>query len=144
MNEKSPSYEQVIIGLWRLQNHLTTAMNQITKSESLPQVATLLLFYISLNGNTKITEIANRFCITPSAATAMVDKLEAEDLVARHKNKEDRRVVWVNLTDKGHERIRRLFSEWDETEIISYGERLTTVADILDDSHSQKDVPDQD
>jgi DNA-binding MarR family transcriptional regulator len=119
-------------------------MNRITKGESLSQVSIGLLFYLSLNGKAKITEIAERFCITPSAATAMVDKLEEEDLVARHKNKEDRRVVWVNLTEKGHEKIRGLFSDWEENELISYGERLTNVAAILDGSHSQTDVLGQD
>jgi DNA-binding MarR family transcriptional regulator len=46
-------------------------------------------------------EIAGRMIQVVPAITGLIDRLEKQGLVARHRCDEDRRVVYVSLTDKG-------------------------------------------
>lgn len=60
-----------------------------------------LLADISLRGECTVTDIANHLEITLSAVTSLVDKLCAAELVTRLRSEEDRRVVFLKLTEKG-------------------------------------------
>ncbi len=61
-----------------------------------------------------MSEIACRLSVPKPHVTGMVDKLIAEDLVERLSDPDDRRIVYIQLTDKGHETyttVRTLISE---------------------------------
>lgn len=47
------------------------------------------------------SELAHRLHITSGAATALVDRLERNELAARHPHPQDRRQSIIRLTDKG-------------------------------------------
>lgn len=50
------------------------------------------------------TELAEKLFIKPSAITAMMDRLYSRGLVVRERDeKQDRRVVHISLSNKGHE-----------------------------------------
>lgn len=68
---------------------------------SISQSSVYLLAYIRIKGNCTVTEIANYLEITLSAVTSLVDKLCKTGLVMRFRNDEDRRVVFMKLTEKG-------------------------------------------
>lgn len=38
---------------------------------------------------------------TPAAVTTLLDRMEKNELIARERDEKDRRIVWVNVTDKG-------------------------------------------
>jgi len=90
-----------------------------------------LLTYIRCKGSCKVTEMANHLGITLSAVTSLVDKLCDTGLVIRHRSEEDRRVVFMKLTEEGEKflkyidenRIRlfeKVFSNLSDEEIDSY------------------------
>jgi MarR family transcriptional regulator, organic hydroperoxide resistance regulator len=64
-------------------------------------------------------QLARSADLNPATVTAMVDQLEAADIVARHRSTEDRRVCNVSLTPKGWEilegQLARWQSMWEET-----------------------------
>ena len=60
-----------------------------------------LLAYIQRKGECTVTDIANHLEITLSAVTSLVDKLCNAGLVARFRSEEDRRVVYLKLTEEG-------------------------------------------
>jgi DNA-binding MarR family transcriptional regulator len=60
-----------------------------------------LLAYIRCKGECIVTDIANHLEITLSAVTSLVDKLCNAGLVARFRSEEDRRVVYLKLTEEG-------------------------------------------
>ena len=50
---------------------------------------------------TPCLEIAERMIQVVPAMTGLIDRLEKQDLVARHRCTEDRRVIYINITEKG-------------------------------------------
>lgn len=52
-----------------------------------------------------VTELADTLYVSLSAVTALVDRLCRAKMVVRRRSQEDRRVVWLELTDKGQETV---------------------------------------
>lgn len=48
-----------------------------------------------------VGELAESMGVKPSAITAMVDRLDKHGFVARDRDEEDRRVVYISLRDSG-------------------------------------------
>jgi DNA-binding MarR family transcriptional regulator len=71
------------------------------------QVLTLIVVSTAENGRMKAGEIANRLAISFPAATALVDRLVVAGMFERSQG-EDRRVVWVSLTEAGRGLVSRL------------------------------------
>ena len=53
-------------------------------------------------------EIADRMLQVVPAMTGLIDRLEKQELVKRHRCSEDRRVIYIQLTDKGAALLREL------------------------------------
>ncbi|AZV50152.1 MULTISPECIES: MarR family transcriptional regulator [Bacillus] len=60
-----------------------------------------VLASLKKNGSLKISEIAERMEVKPSAVTLMADRLEQKNLIVRKHNTQDRRVINISLTDEG-------------------------------------------
>lgn len=56
---------------------------------------------ISLNGNLALGDLGKRMYLHPSTITGLIDVMERKGYVARVRDREDRRVVKVQLTAKG-------------------------------------------
>ncbi|MCW7753858.1 MarR family transcriptional regulator [Desulfobotulus sp. H1] len=59
------------------------------------------MVFLGRKGPVPMGEIAGHLFVGSSTITALVDRLAARDLVIRTRSQEDRRIVRVNLTDKG-------------------------------------------
>ena len=57
-----------------------------------------------------VLEIAGRMIQVVPAMTGLIDRLEKQDLVGRHRCPEDRRVIYIELTEKA----RKLLDQLDE------------------------------
>lgn len=64
--------------------------------ESVPRLR--LLYELHCNGPRKMADLAESLGVTPRNVTALVDALEAEDLVRRMSHPTDRRVTIIELT----------------------------------------------
>jgi MarR family transcriptional regulator, 2-MHQ and catechol-resistance regulon repressor len=62
-------------------------------------------------GPQPVNAIGRRIDLTSGAISSAVDRLEAQSLVARTSDPEDRRTRFVSLTPKGTARIREVFGE---------------------------------
>ena len=62
--------------------------------------------------------LAERLGVSTAAVTSIVDKLEAEDLVHRSRSKTDRRQVFVDITPRGQEAVKRVIDV--RTDLIRY------------------------
>lgn len=64
-----------------------------------------LIVMQTLRENVHLTtgELAKEMAITQATVTSILDRLEKKDLVARERGVEDKRKVWVSLTDDGVE-----------------------------------------
>lgn len=55
----------------------------------------------------KISDLARRMYLNPATMVGLLDKLEAKKLVNRVRSAEDRRVVYIELTEQGRELVNR-------------------------------------
>lgn len=56
----------------------------------------------------KVSDLSYQLGLTNGAVSSMTDKLLAMKLVDRYRSEEDRRVVWITLTEKGLETIQTI------------------------------------
>jgi DNA-binding MarR family transcriptional regulator len=57
-------------------------------------------------------QLARSADLNPASVTALIDRLEAADLVQRHRSTEDRRVCNVSLTPEGWSLFERKMAAW--------------------------------
>lgn len=73
------------------------------------------------DGRRTAKELADILGVTPANVTGIVDRLERDGLVTRSRGNEDRRVVYVRLTEAGHRKAE---------EILGFGARV--LGDLFD------------
>jgi DNA-binding MarR family transcriptional regulator len=85
--------------------------------------------FLGFSGANIMREIADNLGMAVSTTTGIVDRLVDKDLVMRERPEEDRRIVKVELTDKGRE-----VYQWD------FEQHVQTVRELLAslDEHDQK------
>ena len=91
--------------------------NQVTFT----QFKTILL--LSRAGSQTLSQLSEGLSRARCTVTGLVDRLEAKGLVKRKRSREDRRQVYVSLTDKGRELAQEL-KEKVVPELTRMGERL--------------------
>lgn len=103
----------------------------------------LVLGYLEENGASLPSAIAKSIDLKQATVTVLVNKLENAGLVTRRRDTEDRRRVWVELTDAGHaarqnspdllqSRFEQGFDkleEWEQAMIIATLERVASLLD---------------
>jgi len=55
------------------------------------------------HGPINISDIARRMYLHPTTVLGIIDRLEARGLVSRNRSKDDRRVIWLELTQDGQD-----------------------------------------
>ena len=76
---------------------------------SMPQFG--LLMQMHHKDDCGMSEVSERFDITPAAASQLVDKLVQGGLIQRVEDPHDRRAKLLNLTDKGRELVQQGIQE---------------------------------
>jgi MarR family transcriptional regulator, organic hydroperoxide resistance regulator len=72
---------------------------------SVPPAQGNLLRLLNYMGPQRMSDIAGFLEISLGGCTAMVDRAIDAGLVERYRDEEDRRVVWVQLTEKGNQTL---------------------------------------
>ena len=83
-----------------LQNIQPEMVESMAKHEVTP-AQLFVLTSLKKHGSCKVSEIAERMEVKPSAVTLMADRLEQKGLIVRKHNQQDRRVIDISLTKKG-------------------------------------------
>ena len=76
---------------------------------SMPQFS--IMMQLHHKGACGMSEVSERFEITPAAASQLVDKLVQSGFIKRDEDPQDRRAKVLNITDKGRELIQRGIEE---------------------------------
>ncbi|ATW23537.1 MarR family winged helix-turn-helix transcriptional regulator [Candidatus Formimonas warabiya] len=74
----------------------------------------LILRILNRSGPQKAAQLAEVTQMTPGAITSATDKLVAEGYAERKGDKEDRRVVFLEITDKGKEFVESMAEEYNK------------------------------
>ncbi len=100
----------LIFGLIRtIHTHLNKQHRQDINFFSPLQVHAL--GYIKDKKSPLMKEVADFLCITPPSATSLINNLVKANLLVRHENPKDRRVVHLHLTAKGERLFKTGFKQ---------------------------------
>jgi DNA-binding MarR family transcriptional regulator len=83
------------------------ALLRSTRADSLSRTAASTLSWLSREGATRITTLADREAVTQPAMTGLVQRLEASGLVIRKSDVRDGRVALIDITPLGRETVER-------------------------------------
>jgi DNA-binding MarR family transcriptional regulator len=91
-----------------------------------------LLFIIGYPGREQVTisELAERLQIRHHSAVGLVDRLEEQGLVERIQNQQDRRQVFIHLTEKGL-RILKTLADTHREELHNLGPQLCSMLERI-------------
>ncbi|MDO4924574.1 MAG: MarR family transcriptional regulator [Turicibacter sp.] len=80
-------------------------------------------------------ELANKMCVTPATVSAMLKRMERDEVIERRRSLEDQRVTHVYLTDKGKNQAKIVNQVFQELSVQGFGnfteEELTQAKCIL-------------
>ncbi|MFC0212197.1 MarR family winged helix-turn-helix transcriptional regulator [Paenibacillus chartarius] len=79
----------------------TEMFKKMESTITAPQMYTL--YYISTREQCRLSELAEKLEVKPSAVTVMIDRLEKAGFVTRVDDPADRRAILVKITDPGKE-----------------------------------------
>lgn len=116
-----------------IDRYVSVSIRVTNKAESLirEQIGTDLTYeqhytlrHIHRAGKCTSTQLAEAFDVNKSAITAIITRMTDRELIERTRDPEDRRVVYLTLTEKGHE----LFAK-TEQKVHSLVENIITQFD---------------
>ena len=97
--------EKLIAQIMESQRRMNRVMRQRTLDPwvnlnlTVPQLKSL--FFISRHGKVNLSGLASGIHVTPANVTGIADRLVEQELLTRLPDVEDRRVLWLRLTEKG-------------------------------------------
>ena len=108
-----------------------------------------ILSYISQSEECTSSELADAFEVNKSAITAIINRMAERGLIERTRDQNDRRVVYLTLTDAGktlyqtcQEKIEQLvesiITQFDEVEIKNFITTYEKLASILDNKKKEE------
>ncbi len=84
------------------------------RGESLSHGHLRALFVLMEERQATAGRLAREAELNPASVTAMVDQLEAQGLVQRRRDYQDRRVCWISLTEQGRSEVAEKEARWRE------------------------------
>jgi DNA-binding MarR family transcriptional regulator len=100
----------------RLEHAFSLAVRKLaadlTKEEiGLTKPQFFILNLLSKRGKCTVSELADEMFVKPSAITTMIDRLYKSGFVLRERDEEDRRVVYIQLSEKGRHMLQHARAE---------------------------------
>ncbi len=83
--------------------NFTKILPSCEETENLKTMEFYILMYIGMKSSKKMSELARVFSIAKSNVTVLIDGMEKKGYLKRVRNGNDRRVINVELSDKGKE-----------------------------------------
>ena len=100
------------------------ASSHLEMEESVTGPQLYMLHFIEEKGKCKLTQLAERLDVKPSAITVMIDRLEKSGFVNRTRDDADRRAIWAEVTEEGRGVLQRA-REKQNRKIETYLSKLT-------------------
>jgi len=101
--------EEAALNLWRTADRLQIHFTRLFREHGLtPQQYNVLRVLRGAGEPLPCLEVAGRLLTMVPAITGLLDRLEQAGLVARKRSPEDRRVVFVEISDAGRQLLKSL------------------------------------
>jgi MarR family transcriptional regulator, organic hydroperoxide resistance regulator len=106
MPDKNQKISNIIDNLRRVFQILNEHSKKIEKETGITGPQLWAIKVINEYAPIKVSDLANRLYLHPTTVIGIIDRLEKHGLVKRRRSKDDRRVVWIELTGKGNDLIK--------------------------------------
>ena len=120
--------EELILQIIELRRQLNRAVNDRTLDSwmklnvTVPQLKSM--FFVYRHGKINISSLASGLRVTPANVTGIVERLVEQGLMTRTSEHTDRRVLWLEMTNKGKALVEEL-REGKANEMRKILEKLT-------------------
>lgn len=140
MNKQS---ERALIALRKILKATEANVKALAARSGLTASQLLALQALHTGGEMLIGDLARMLDVSHATISILLDKLQDMDLVTRQRDDEDRRKVWVRISDAGSERLlgapdllqnrfRRRYSrlpDWEQTMLLAALQRVVSLLD---------------
>ena len=96
-----PEVDQILEAIVYLYTESRRITKELARRAELTGPQLTVLKMLEGVGDLSLTELSERIRAQNSTVTGIIDRMERENLVARARSSEDKRVVYIKLTDKG-------------------------------------------
>ncbi|GAA0179265.1 hypothetical protein SH2C18_21640 [Clostridium sediminicola] len=131
-----------------LLKEINSKLNHSIKNEfkdsglTVPQISVVKI--LVKHKRLKVSEISKKMNLVNSTVSGIIDRLEKQNIVERVRSKEDKRIVYIELSSKGNELVKGLrhtinnyfgdiFSNASKEEMDTILLGLKTLKNVLDD-----------
>ncbi|MDO6680951.1 MULTISPECIES: MarR family winged helix-turn-helix transcriptional regulator [unclassified Oceanobacter] len=136
-------YDEVLVALRRIIRATDLHSKQLSKTSGLTAPQLLILQTLRHNDDMTVGEVARKVSLSQATVTTIIDRLEKRGYVVRERGSQDKRKVYVHLTEDAQkallhaprplqESFIRQFQdlqEWEQTMILSSLERVAYMMD---------------
>lgn len=106
MRDKSLIISNIIDNLRRVFQILNEQSKKVKRETGLTGPQLWAIKTINENSSVNVSDLAHKLYLHPTTVIGIIDRLEKQNLVKRRRSKNDRRVVWIELTGKGNNLIK--------------------------------------
>ncbi len=151
MDNRKKTIEEITETLYSIRRKIACEIHLSFDEMQITHPQWIVLHYVRKNGIINIKDLANLLAITSSAVTQIVDGLVKKGLLLRKRNKEDRRLLNIELSVKARDKfdsiksasfntLSSLFDALDDEELRNYRDLNNKIASrIPDGSTGQKE-----
>lgn len=100
--------DQVLEAIFYLYTESRRVTKELARRADLTGPQLTVVKILEIFGDLSLSELSEKIRAQNSTVTGIIDRMEREDLVTRERSKEDRRVVYIRLTQKGKELSRAI------------------------------------
>jgi DNA-binding MarR family transcriptional regulator len=119
---------------------------RLARASGLTASQVIVLQHLARPGDATAGDVARAAGLSQATVTALLDKLEARGLAARRRGEEDRRRVWIEITEAGRaaladapDLLQHAFAarfaalpDWEQASLVAALERVAALLDAGD------------
>lgn len=110
MTEKNKNYQdtieyEIFSNLRKLIKAVDIYSAKLRETSGISSSQLSCLLTLNSTGPISLSALSNKVSLSPSMITTIVDQLEKKEMVERKRNASDRRVILIELTEKGNKTI---------------------------------------
>lgn len=106
MDQNIQAISDIIDNVRRIFQILHEQSKQVEKNTGLTGPQLWAIKIINENKSINLSELAHRIYLHPTTVVGIVDRLEKHDLVRRTRSRSDRRMISIELTEKGESLVK--------------------------------------
>jgi DNA-binding MarR family transcriptional regulator len=106
MRKKQIVIDNIMDNIRRVFQILNEQSQRIKQETGLTGPQLWAIRVIHQSGPINISDIAKRMYLHQTTVLGIIDRLEARGLVSRNRSKDDRRIIWVELTQGGNNLVK--------------------------------------